>query len=62
MNPVDDTGMPADSQAPDRPDDGSSPSSPRRMRLAILSRNFDSSGGGAERYAVAVAQKLAQQH
>ena len=62
MNPVDDTGMPADSQAPDRPDDGSSPSSPRRMRLAVLSRHFDSSGGGAERYAVAVAQKLAQQH
>ena len=62
MNPVDDTGMPADFQAPDSPGDGGSPSSPRRLRVAVLSRNFDSSGGGAERYAVAVAQRLAQQH
>ena len=62
MNPVEDTGMPADSQAADSPNDGGSPSSPRRLRVAVLSRNFDSSGGGAERYAVAVAQRLAQQH
>jgi len=53
MSPVDDVGI---------PDDCGSGDSSRRMRLAILSRNFDSSGGGAERYAVAVAQQLAQQH
>jgi UDP-glucose:(heptosyl)LPS alpha-1,3-glucosyltransferase len=53
MNPVDDVGIPDD-----RGSDGSS----RRLRVAVLSRNFDSSGGGAERYAVAVAQQLAQQH
>lgn len=53
MNPVDDIGM---------PDDRESQDSFRRMRVAVLSRNFDSRGGGAERYAVAVAQRLAQQH
>lgn len=53
MNPVDDVGI---------PDGRGSHDSSRRLRVAVLSRNFDSSGGGAERYAVAVAQKLAQQH
>ena len=32
------------------------------MRIAILSRNFSSTGGGAERYAVALAEQLAQRH
>lgn len=49
MNPVDDAGPQALAGT-------------RRLRVAVLSRNFDSSGGGAERYAVAVAQRLAQQH
>lgn len=33
-----------------------------RLRIAVLSRNFSTTGGGAERYAVAVVQHLAAQH
>ena len=62
MNPVDDVGIFADCPAPAEPEDQSSLDNSRRLRIAVLSRNFDSSGGGAERYAVAVAQRLAQQH
>lgn len=32
------------------------------MKIAILSRNFDAKGGGAERYAFEVACQLAQRH
>lgn len=32
------------------------------MKIAILSRNFDAKGGGAERYAFEVASHLAQRH
>jgi len=59
MIPVDDTGLRADGNVLRGPD---APAGTRRLRVAVLSRNFDSSGGGAERYAVAVAQRLAQQH
>ncbi|MDM7323067.1 MAG: glycosyltransferase family 4 protein [Gammaproteobacteria bacterium] len=33
-----------------------------RLRIAILTRNFDPMGGGAERYAVALAERLAVRH
>ncbi|MGK0673535.1 MAG: glycosyltransferase family 4 protein [Halothiobacillaceae bacterium] len=33
-----------------------------RLRIAILTRNFDPTGGGAERYAVALAEWLARRH
>lgn len=33
-----------------------------RLRIAILTRNFDPMGGGAERYAVALAERLAARH
>lgn len=32
------------------------------MRIAVLSRNFSVRGGGAERYAVSVAEQMAKQH
>ena len=32
------------------------------MKIAVLSRNFDARGGGAERYAYEVASQLAQRH
>jgi len=62
MNSVDDAGIAADYPTIDRPDVVASGGSSRRLRIAVLSRNFDSAGGGAERYALAVAQLLAQQH
>jgi UDP-glucose:(heptosyl)LPS alpha-1,3-glucosyltransferase len=34
----------------------------RRLRIAVLSRNFDASGGGAERYSVALVEQLADRH
>ncbi len=34
----------------------------RRLKIAVLSRSFSTRGGGAERYSVAVATQLAQQH
>lgn len=36
--------------------------SARRLRIAMLSRHFDPAGGGAERYAIALVQKLAPHH
>ena len=33
-----------------------------RLKIAVLSRNFSTTGGGAERYAVAVAEQLALRH
>ena len=35
---------------------------PRRLRIAVLSRNFSVTGGGAERYSIAVVEALAPQH
>lgn len=32
------------------------------MRIAVLSRNFSSTGGGAERYSIAVVEQLAARH
>ena len=58
MSPVDDAGLRAGGDAASSPD---AHPIPRRLRVAVLSRNFDSSGGGAERYAVAVAQRLVPQ-
>ena len=34
----------------------------KRLRIAIITRNFATHGGGAERYAVAVAEQLAARH
>jgi UDP-glucose:(heptosyl)LPS alpha-1,3-glucosyltransferase len=34
----------------------------RPLRIAILHRHFDPAGGGAERYAVALVEQLAQRH
>lgn len=34
----------------------------RRLRVAVLSRNFDPTGGGAERYAIALVEQLAARH
>jgi glycosyltransferase involved in cell wall biosynthesis len=36
--------------------------SQRRLRVAVLSRVFSVSGGGAERYAISIAEQLAQRH
>ncbi|MDH4449156.1 MAG: glycosyltransferase [Rhodoferax sp.] len=33
-----------------------------RLRIAVLSRNFSVTGGGAERYSIAVVEQLAQAH
>lgn len=33
-----------------------------RLRIAVLSRSFDSTGGGAERYSIALVEQLAQRH
>ncbi|MEY2952602.1 MAG: hypothetical protein RLZZ401_689, partial [Pseudomonadota bacterium] len=35
---------------------------PRRLRVAVLNRNFVSTGGGAERYSIALVEALAEQH
>ena len=34
----------------------------KRLRIAVLSRNFSVTGGGAERYSIAVVEELAAQH
>ncbi|OYY75092.1 MAG: hypothetical protein B7Y40_01320 [Gammaproteobacteria bacterium 28-57-27] len=34
----------------------------KRLRIAIITRNFATHGGGAERYAVAIAEQLAARH
>ena len=62
MNPVDAAHVIADSNTHGTSGGHGYPDDFRRLRIAVLSRNFDSTGGGAERYAVAVAQRLAQQH
>ncbi|CAM8657775.1 GT4_WbuB-like domain containing protein [Comamonadaceae bacterium] len=33
-----------------------------RLRIAVLSRNFSVTGGGAERYSISVVEQLAQEH
>ncbi len=33
-----------------------------RLRIAVLSRNFSTAGGGAERYSIAVVEELAARH
>ena len=35
---------------------------PKRLRIAVLSRNFSVTGGGAERYSIAVVEELAARH
>lgn len=35
---------------------------PKRLRIAVLSRIFSSTGGGAERYSIALVEQLAQRH
>ncbi len=35
---------------------------PRRLRIAVLNRVFASTGGGAERYSIALVEQLAQRH
>lgn len=37
-------------------------SAPRRLRVAVLNRNFDPTGGGAERYSIALVEQLAARH
>lgn len=34
----------------------------KKLRIAVLSRNFVCTGGGAERYAIALVEQLAEQH
>jgi len=34
----------------------------RRLRIAVLNRVFEASGGGAERYSIALVEQLAQRH
>ena len=34
----------------------------RRLRIAVLNRVFESTGGGAERYSIALVEQLAQRH
>jgi glycosyltransferase involved in cell wall biosynthesis len=38
------------------------PIAKRRLRVAVLSRNFRSSGGGAERYSMALVEQMAESH
>lgn len=35
---------------------------PRRLRIAVLNRRFVPAGGGAERYAIALVEQLAERH
>jgi UDP-glucose:(heptosyl)LPS alpha-1,3-glucosyltransferase len=35
---------------------------PKRLRIAVLNRNFSPTGGGAERYSIALVEELAQRH
>lgn len=34
----------------------------RRLRIAVLNRNFSPTGGGAERYSIALVEELSQRH
>lgn len=38
------------------------PAAPQRLRIAVLNRVFDSTGGGAERYSIALVEQLALRH
>lgn len=38
------------------------PSAPRRLRIAVLNRHFSPTGGGAERYSIALVELLADRH
>ncbi len=38
------------------------PAPPRRLRIAVLNRIFQASGGGAEAYSVALVEQLSQRH
>ena len=35
---------------------------PGRLRIAVLNRVFSPTGGGAERYSIALVEQLAQRH
>ena len=37
-------------------------SPPARLRIAVLNRVFETTGGGAERYAIALVEQLSQRH
>jgi glycosyltransferase involved in cell wall biosynthesis len=37
-------------------------SPPKRLRIAVLNRVFETSGGGAERYSIALVEQLSQRH
>lgn len=39
-----------------------SPAPTRRLRIAVLNRTFSPTGGGAERYSIALVEALAQRH
>ena len=39
-----------------------SPSAPRKLRIAVFNRTFSSTGGGAERYSIALVEQLAASH
>ena len=34
----------------------------RHLKIAVLNRNFDPTGGGAERYSIAMVEQLAAMH
>ena len=38
------------------------PSAAGRLKIAVLNRNFDPTGGGAERYSIAMVEQLAARH
>jgi UDP-glucose:(heptosyl)LPS alpha-1,3-glucosyltransferase len=38
------------------------PSAPRRLKIAVLNRHFSPTGGGAERYSIALVELLAERH
>ena len=42
--------------------DPAQPSEPGRLRIAVLNRNFSPTGGGAERYSIALVELLAERH
>lgn len=46
----------------DSPQPGAAAQPPARWRIAVLVRRFDPRGGGAERYAIALAEQMAAQH
>ncbi len=47
----------------DEPSDRQDPiTSGRRLRIAVLNRQFSGTGGGAERYSISLVEQLAQRH